>query len=348
LNGVINSGDDFSIGPVKATKFYVKALSGNTTVAGTLDVGSTLSSVGNVIIGPVDNSVITMNSITGDVWIGGKLNANKDFTVGLPLLPKFKVIAATGDTNISGKTNSVNDFTVGTVGIPKFFVEAATGNTIINGNITTTPSKFIQTENISALVNTLNITGSTINIGSPNGNVNIIGSLTYIEATNLEVVDRKNIVINKNNLANSAYDAGILIEEGGIIKGYIKVSNDRNEFLIKAPNNSDRMMMSQTLTRDYSANLVTLNSLTLNNDASFNGLVTVLNSMYIRDNLNMLGNLNINTNKFNVDSTTGNTSIAGTLTVGNNINGNLNGNININNSSSNVNYNIPFMSTYTG
>ena len=85
---------------------------------------------------------------------------------------------------------------------------------------------------------TLNIganTATTINIGKSGSTINIIGSTTYEQVTNLQVAD-KLVTINKGGAASSGSSSGIEIEENSSITGYVKTSGDRNSWLLKAPN----------------------------------------------------------------------------------------------------------------
>jgi hypothetical protein len=76
---------------------------------------------------------------------------------------------------------------------------------------------------------------STINIGHTGDTVNINGSVNYIGVTNLNVSD-KDINLNVGGVAGSGNSAGIHVEEGGSITGFVHVGNARNSWEIKAPN----------------------------------------------------------------------------------------------------------------
>jgi hypothetical protein len=66
------------------------------------------------------------------------------------------------------------------------------------------------------------------------GNLEVDGTLTYINTTDLTVTD-KIITINKGGAAASGAGAGIEIEENNAITGYIKVNATRDGYLLKAP-----------------------------------------------------------------------------------------------------------------
>ncbi|HBL98919.1 TPA: hypothetical protein DDZ86_04740, partial [Candidatus Dependentiae bacterium] len=88
------------------------------------------------------------------------------------------------------------------------------------------------------LVSALNIGSgagaTTITIGGPSDTVNIGGVLTWIKTTGLEVTD-KLVTINKGGIVASGNNAGIEIEEGGVITAYADTSNNRNSWVLKAP-----------------------------------------------------------------------------------------------------------------
>lgn len=88
-------------------------------------------------------------------------------------------------------------------------------------------------------VQTVNVgTGSgvtTINLGGSSDIVNIAGTLTYVNTTDLNVTD-KLITINKGGGTTSGSSAGVQVEENNSVTGYIKTSGDRNSWLLKSPN----------------------------------------------------------------------------------------------------------------
>jgi hypothetical protein len=73
-----------------------------------------------------------------------------------------------------------------------------------------------------------------INIGNPGATVNIQGDTIYQNVTDLNVTD-KNITVNYGGSVGSASNAGIGVEEGGIITAYVDTSADRNSWEFKAP-----------------------------------------------------------------------------------------------------------------
>lgn len=106
----------------------------------------------------------------------------------------------------------------------------------------------------SSIDNTINIgsnSGSSIiNIGYIGDTVNIIGSLNYIQSTNLQIFN-KIIQINEGATVNgTARYAGINIKDNNLDNaGYILTSNTGNYFILKAPEN-DFILSTPILTRD--------------------------------------------------------------------------------------------------
>jgi hypothetical protein len=66
------------------------------------------------------------------------------------------------------------------------------------------------------------------------GTLEVDGTLTYVNTTDLNVTD-KLITLNKGGAAASAGGSGIEFEEAGSPTGYIKINSTRDGFLLKAP-----------------------------------------------------------------------------------------------------------------
>jgi hypothetical protein len=75
---------------------------------------------------------------------------------------------------------------------------------------------------------------TTINLGGAGDTVNIAGTLTYINATNIQVVD-KLITLNKGGATATAGGTGMEFEESSAITGYIKTSSGRSGYIFRAP-----------------------------------------------------------------------------------------------------------------
>jgi hypothetical protein len=92
-----------------------------------------------------------------------------------------------------------------------------------------------------SLTSTINIgTGSgttTINLGGAGDTVNVAGTLTTVNTTNLDVAD-KIIRVNKGGAASTGFSCGFEVEENSAAAGYVQTSADRNSLIIKAPNSA--------------------------------------------------------------------------------------------------------------
>lgn len=75
---------------------------------------------------------------------------------------------------------------------------------------------------------------TSINLGGAGDTVNVAGTLTYINTTNLTVTD-KLITLNKGGLVSSGDACGLEVEENNLPEGFLKVGNVRNSWLLKAP-----------------------------------------------------------------------------------------------------------------
>jgi hypothetical protein len=149
-------------------------------------------------------------------------------------------------------------------------------NTSVNGvfkarDITTVDTEDIMFIGCTSNVKTINIgnnsrTGHIINIGTTSapGESNVInlggitdtvyvpGGITYVYQSQIYTSNHV-ITLNTGGQLGSSAGAGILIEEDGGIKSYIKVSDDMNSLLMRTPNSTS------DATFDVSADQLTLN-----------------------------------------------------------------------------------------
>ena len=135
----------------------------------------------------------------------------------------------------------------------------------------------------SSAAQTINIgTGagsSVINLGGSGDVVSIAGTLTTINTTNLAVSD-KIATLNKSGLTSSGFNAGVEIEEGGVITGYARTSADRTYWELKAPASATVIGLNQSLktTDNVTFNQITGNVIgnasTVTTNANLTGEVT--------------------------------------------------------------------------
>jgi len=128
---------------VATNKFTVAAATGNTAIAGTLEVAGVTSLSGNLAI---NTDKFTVAATTGNTVIAGTLNLTGQLTAGAVSATsgafsgdlsvatnKFTVASATGNTAVAGTLSTVGNFAINT---DKFTVAATTGNTTIAGSLT--------------------------------------------------------------------------------------------------------------------------------------------------------------------------------------------------------------------
>jgi hypothetical protein len=123
---------------------------------------------------------------------------------------------------------------------------------------------------VSTTSMTINIgTGSTggsnkvINIGEAGDTINVPGTFTSVNSTNTTTCNLS-ITLNNGGAAGSAAGAGILIEEAESIASYIKVSGDRNSFLLRTPAGTSDM----TLNLANNAVNINANAFVINSNAN--------------------------------------------------------------------------------
>jgi len=181
LNSKLSVGSDFAIG---GTLFTVGGNSGNTKIAGSLDVAGASSLTSALYVGgivtmasgqtvqgqvtytnPTDSADTATGAlvVTGGVGIGKNLNvggafyAAKAVTLGAGIQMagslqlagnKFTVSSSTGNTVVAGTLSAAGDFAVNT---NQFTVQALTGNTVVNGTL--------QVNNNTTIAGTQVITG---------------------------------------------------------------------------------------------------------------------------------------------------------------------------------------------
>jgi hypothetical protein len=88
------------------------------------------------------------------------------------------------------------------------------------------------------------INTNKINIGNANCVIDILGSTTYYDVTQLQVKDPL-LTVNKGGTSTtSASGCGLEIEESSAITGYVKTSTERDSWLFKAPGKAGVLTMA--------------------------------------------------------------------------------------------------------
>ena len=279
ITGTLDVGDDFA---VNSNKFNVDKVTGNTTVAGTFGVTgiSTLASTVNITGSGSNLTVGGTGSIAGDFDI----NVNK-----------FTVAAATGNTVIDG-TLDVDEATNITSTLGVTGVITATNQTQSTvGNTYNSDGAFRLTGGASIGKNAA-ISGD-LRVYT---NTQLDGTLDVEDVTNFTA----NVLFNKNTDAGTATDTNASIYSAGglAITKKAFIGDDLNvgagNFTVDGPTGNVGIVGTLSVTQ-----------------ASGFSTITASGVAELQSTLNVGGGFNINTNKFNVSSATGNTDIAGQLNV---------------------------------
>jgi len=155
---------------------------------------------------------------------------------------RAKALETTLATKITSNTASLT----GMLNFTKTNAIESTGNTLTLGGSTTTEVINLGTSNATQVINIgTGSTAKTINLGSSADTVVIAGSTVSTSTTNLAIADNQ-IILNKGGLAGSGSNAGIQIEEAGIITGFIQQNANRNGYNLK-PSNSTTIGLNQSL-----------------------------------------------------------------------------------------------------
>ena len=153
----------------------------------------------------------------------------------------------------------------------------------------------------------LHVSGNTF----ISGNLTVLGSTTEFSTTQIEVNDP--LLQLANNNTSDLIDIGIFGQynqgAANLHTGLFRDSLDDTWKLFKSYSAEPTTKISTSANNFAYADL-SISSLIANANGSFAGTLTVTGNT-------SLGNLNVNTNKFNIISSSGNTTIAGTLNVSN-------------------------------
>jgi hypothetical protein len=279
LNGALTVTKDFNIFNSNNNKFIIKALTGNTIIAGTLDVS------GNTII-------------DGELLVNNKVNINNDLTVSNT---KFIVDSATGNTTIAGDLNVNNSIQLNgglTINTDNFVVNP-NGNTFIQGTLDISRNILMD--------GSLNISNKFI-VNSQNGNVDISGNINHISmnVTPQAVNVLGNLNVNNKMLVNST--TGLTS-----INGMLDLSNDfainTNKFTVAAATGNTLIAGALNVNNNLT---IYSNKFTIN---ATSGNTFTAGSMDINGNLRVGNNGN---NIFTVNGTNGNIN-GSNITVDNNV-----------------------------
>ncbi len=208
----------------------------------------------------LDTSIVPENTNLYFTSLRVLSTALAGYTLGsnAPLIATDTILGAFG--KIQGQLNNTaannQTFYIGTTQLAinrASSEQGLTGITSIDGSTLTLGGTTASLINIAtgSIAQTLNIgTGSgvtTINIGGSGDTVNIAGTLTYVNTTDLNVSD-KLITLNKGGAAASGNNSGIQIEENAVITGYAVTGNTRNSWVFSTPNTLGTILLTPAAT----------------------------------------------------------------------------------------------------
>jgi len=230
-----------------------------------------------------NTSLITIDAVTGDTFITGKLDIGDSFTVATT---KFMVDSATGNTTIAGTLDVAKDVAVA---VDKFNIDYLTGDTLIAGTLGVT--------GITDLTSDLRVATTKFTVASATGNTVIAGTLDVA----------KDLKVNTNmfTVANATGNT--------IIAGTLDVAKD---FKV----NTNVFTVAYATGNTYIDGTLNVHGITdLDKDLRVNTNMFTVDSVtgntLVAGTLNATGSFKVNTNMFTVDSANGDTLIAGTLGV---------------------------------
>ena len=251
--------------------------------------------------------IYTQPTISGEIWMDTHGLGNDTIHLNSSVVD-FSGASLLNVNDISAQsihTNSVslqNLYASGTISGGTIYANTALYTPLISsssGQLT------LQSDNVSNSITidntgTLNINGSTINIGSVSSNINMMGILNTIETTNLQIYDQL-ITLNKNGGNSTSYGSGFEIEASGSIVGYIKTDTTIGKsYIVKVPNSSTvytMMLKDSSGNIDMSGNLsINLNNVVINSqtgDIHVGGAFDVSGNTVLSGNASVIGNASI-------------------------------------------------------
>jgi len=298
--GAINIGEDVAVGAINV---------GTGASARTITVGNAASTAVNA-----NANAITLTSVdaltltdgiasmamggTGATTISGATTLGLDATTSINIGTASSAIPITIGHSTSEVTVAENLTVVGNI--------TMNGGSINTTDATETVSIFESASiiNLGGTSTSINIgtgvgTATTVSIGATNdtvnimGNLNITGTTTSINATNLDISDNA-ITLNKGGSAASFVGAGINIESAtDLSAGYIRIDADQTRFTVRLPSlagGTAQYMATKDLNDDLSANQFVAGGLvTANAGITTTGTNTVNGNITTTGNITMTG-----------------------------------------------------------
>jgi len=309
INGTLSVTDNFSIA---TNKFTVDSLTGDTAIAGALDVTGTtaLSTLTTSGLATLDSAIITNNaSVGGNFTVTGSSTV-AGLTAGATTVDSLTVTngAAVGTTLSVGTDMTVggNTTMTGTLDSGALTATSVTDSSLTAGRLVFAGTGGNLTDNAALLYNDLtgevSITGSlvvdgltldTTTISSSTGN-----NITLAPATNVVDVSNSSIInavdpVNPQDVATKAYvdglsSSGFTLSDGTnstVVSGgdTLAVSGTANEVEVAVGAGTD------TLTIGLPNNVTVSNDLTVANNLAVTGSATIGANITIAGNLTVQG-----------------------------------------------------------
>ena len=322
VDGTSGVDGNFRVGSAGANKFNVTATSGNTSIAGTLAVTGQTDLNGHVnlgnasadnisIVGRVDTNIIPDADDTYDLGSSG-LQWKDLYVDGVAYLDEIDADSAEiGNINIAGNQIDANGDLTLMSQVGDVILNAAGGDILLQDSGTQYGALTNNSDNLIIK------SGSTTNLTMSGANLTTAGTVTT--GGNITVGGTK---INRTGALTLDVSSGISLDAGtGIV--YLKDNNHtygsfRNPAAKKTldiySGTTQAVVFDSSGGADFQDNL-TVQGISYLDSAVVDGDLLVTDSAYIGDNLEVVGNLKIGNNKFNVTASSGNTQIDGNLNV---------------------------------
>jgi len=302
----------------------------STGVLGTLQVDGGAAVHKDIVIGSTatiygSTTIYAATTLTSTLAVGGDVAVNID---------KFTVASATGNTAVKGDlavngtsftvaASSGNTAILGDLAIngTKFTVAASSGNVYANGNMGVLGT-FNSTGTLTVNTNKFSVDGST-------GNTAVLGDFAVNTNKFTVAASSGNVYANGNMGVNGTFNS----------TGTLTVNSDK--FSVAAATGNTAVagtldVTGQTTVANLNAGATTATSLNVTGTVDVTGQTTVANlsagattatslnvtgngtvgsNLGVTGTFNSTGTLTVNTNKFSVDASNGNTLVDGTLGV---------------------------------
>ena len=317
-------------GQARSTTSTTNAHHGTTLVTKDYITSTAGNDVGQFGYWTRSGTTLSMVNNTDAVTLGGTLDIANNFNINSG---KFSVNSVNGNTIVGGVLDIVGNVKVNT---DKFVITSGSGNTATKGTLTV--------DGATTLKSTAEVTGNfTVNTNkfkvlAASGNTTVAGTLTVTGATTLNntlAVKNTSTIRHLRAEAHNTYDIGvtgtrfrdIFLSRNGRFGARVFVESNAADALQV----TGKATSASTVAADPGTTLVTKDYITSTSGGGNTGQFgfwtrsgTTLSMVNNSDTLslggvvNIAGNLNVNTNKFKVLASNGNTTIAGTLGVAGN------------------------------